>query len=166
MLKLSYSKKYLSQFFIKITIYSISFSARMYGLHRATKKKRETGLRGNMLKLSEKYFDLIISTLTSSQAIRHWKTTELQPLGWLTSHRLLLLWQQSYAGLPVVFLSRYAQPRLIYFLLHFRLHHVQSHNVRNSLSRIDIVISKRDGKLFLHQTRVIARNTCLNSLLK
>ena len=29
-----------------------------------------------------------------------------------------------------------------------------------------IVFSKRDGKLFLHQTRVIARNTCLNSLLK
>ena|GEM_PF-7114383 len=26
----------------------------------------------------------------------------------------------------------------------------------------DIVISKRDGKLFLHQTPVIARNTCLN----
>jgi hypothetical protein len=25
-----------------------------------------------------------------------------------------------------------------------------------------IVISKRDGKLFLHQTRVIAKNTCLN----
>ena len=29
-----------------------------------------------------------------------------------------------------------------------------------------IVISNRNGKLFLHQTRVIARNTCLNSLLK
>ena len=29
-----------------------------------------------------------------------------------------------------------------------------------------IVFSKRDGKLFLHQTRVIARNTCLNLRLK
>ena len=25
-----------------------------------------------------------------------------------------------------------------------------------------IVISNKNGKLFLHQTRVIARNTCLN----
>ena len=29
-----------------------------------------------------------------------------------------------------------------------------------------IVMSNKNGKLFLHQTRVIARNTCLNSLLK
>ena len=35
-----------------------------------------------------------------------------------------------------------------------------------SIVKYYIVISKRDGKLFMHQTRVIAINTCLNSLLK
>ena len=89
---------------------------------------------------------IFFSYLTSFTVIRHGETTEAQSLGEFTSHRLLLLWKQSYAGRPIRFVCLVqAHPRLRYFLLHFPKRqnaltlrdHVQWHNVRHSHLRIN-----------------------------